>query len=298
MAFFRQEEAQPLKMFLLYLRRLVGKQSPLSAPAAPDSSASSTPLRLLVAQHTDIGQRRSKNEDNLLTVLPDNPRVLQEKGALFVVADGMGGHARGERASELAVQGVCEAYYQQESTDISASLARALKQANTQVYQENALRSNTSSSRTKMGTTCIAAVLQQKTLTVANVGDSRAYIVRAGQIRQISQDHSLVAEMMRVGALTPEQVNSHANRNLITRALGFYPNVEVDMFMEVIEEGDALLLCTDGLSGLVEEAEMRQIVETYEPQEGVQQLIDRANAVGGFDNITAIIVRVAPQTGE
>lgn len=280
-----------LKPLLLHLKHLTGK----SASAGLDPILLTAPLRLQVAQHTDIGCKRSVNEDNLMTVLPEDPHTLQEKGALFVVADGMGGHSHGERASELAVNTVREIYYQDENESISTSLIQAIKQANVLIYDENLARTNAFDAQKGMGTTCIAAVLKEKALTVANVGDSRVYVIHEGQIRQVSQDHSLVAEMVRAGILTPEQANRHEKRNVIYRSLGTGPEVEVDVFEEAVAEGDALILCTDGLSGLVDEAEMLNIVETYQPEESVRQLIARANAAGGPDNITAIVVRVAEE---
>jgi serine/threonine protein phosphatase PrpC len=279
-----------VKSLLLFLKHLTSKSTPTSL----DPMLLTAPLRLQVAQHTDIGCKRSVNEDNLMTVLPEDPQAFQAKGALFVVADGMGGHSHGERASELAVNTVREVYYQDESEEISRSLVQAIKQANVFIYDENlACSADTLDAQKGMGTTCIAAVLKEKTLTVANVGDSRVYVVHAGQIRQVSQDHSLVAEMVRAGLLTVEQANHHEKRNIIYRSLGAGPEVEVDVFEETVAEGDALILCTDGLSGLVDEAEILQIVETYQPEESVRQLIARANAAGGPDNITAIVVRVA-----
>lgn len=253
------------------------------------------PFCLQVAQHTDIGCKRSVNEDSFITFLPENPQILQKKGALFVVADGMGGHTQGDRASELAVTTVREVYYQAESADNAASLIQAIRQANKFIYDENIARTDITDKKNGMGTTCIAAVLQGKALIVANVGDSRVYVIHEGQIRQVSQDHSLVAQLVREGTITAEQANSHAQRNVIYRSLGTEAEVEVDLFEEPVEEGDALILCTDGLSGLVSDAEMLHIVETYEAEECVQQLIAHANAAGGPDNITAVVVRVTSQ---
>lgn len=277
---------------LLHLKRLIGKQAFLISSAGLDTMLLASPLRLQVAQHTDIGCKRSINEDNLVTVLPEDPRILQDKGALFVVADGMGGHSHGDRASELAVNTVREVYYQQENEGRAASLAYAIKRANTAIYEENVSSSPASDPQTSMGTTCIAAVLQDKMLTVVNVGDSRAYVIHEGQIRQVSRDHSLVADMVRAGLITPEQANHHEKRNVIYRSLGCGPEVEIDVFEESVAEGDAVILCTDGLCGLVSDGEILQVVETNQPEESVQQLIARANAAGGPDNITAIVVRV------
>ena len=146
--------------------------------------------------------------------------------------------------------------------------------------------------RSGMGTTCVAAVLRGNMAYIANVGDSRAYIVRGGQVKQVSQDHSWVAEQVRAGLLTEDQARTHAQRNVITRCLGTQADVEIDVFPEPIEENDALVLCTDGLSGLVTDDEIRRIVNQSGPQESVYHLVERANENGGPDNITAIVVSV------
>jgi serine/threonine protein phosphatase PrpC len=245
-------------------------------------------LRLDVAQLTDVGRKRDHNEDNMAYVIPKDPQVMAKKGALFIVADGMGGHAAGEVASEIAVDTVSNAYYQDDSEDVAASLMQAIKRANALIHQraaENMLRSG-------MGTTCVAAVLRGSMAYIANVGDSRAYFVRNGQVKQISQDHSWVAEQVRAGLLTDDQARTHAQRNVITRCLGTQADVDIDVFTEELEERDSLVLCTDGLSGLVSDDEIRRIVDQYVPQESVYHLIERANENGGPDNITAIVLRV------
>lgn len=245
-------------------------------------------LRLEVAQLTDVGRKREHNEDNMAYVIPKDAQVMATKGALFIVADGMGGHAAGEVASEIAVDTVSNAYYMDDNEDVVTPLLQAIKRANAAIHQraaENMLRSG-------MGTTCVASVLRGNMAYIANVGDSRAYLVRAGQVKQISQDHSWVAEQVRAGLLSEEQARTHAQRNVITRCLGTQPDVEVDVFREPLVEGDCLVLCTDGLSGLISDDELRAIVAQSVPQESVYHLVERANENGGPDNITAIVVRV------
>src|SRR5579883_1767031 len=210
-------------------------------------------------------------------VIPKDPQVMTKKGALFIVADGMGGHAAGEVASEIAVDTVSNTYYQDDSEDVAASLLQAIKRANALIHQraaENMLRSG-------MGTTCVAAVLRGNMAYIANVGDSRAYFMRNGQAKQV-----------RAGLLTDDQARTHAQRNVITRCLGTQADVDIDIFTEELREGDALVLCTDGLSGLVSDDEIRRTVEQYVPQESVYHLIEQANNNGGPDNITAIVLRV------
>ena len=245
-------------------------------------------LRLDVAQLTDVGRKREHNEDNMAYVIPKDPQVMAAKGALFIVADGMGGHAAGEVASEIAVDTVSNAYYQDDSNDVTSSLLQAIRRANAAIHQraaENMLRSG-------MGTTCVAAVLRGNMAYIANVGDSRAYLVRNRQAKQISQDHSWVYEQVRAGLLTEDQARTHAQRNVITRSLGTQVEVEVDVFHEQLQEGDTLILCSDGLSGLVSDDELQRIVDQFMPQESVYHMVERANENGGPDNITAIVMRV------
>jgi serine/threonine protein phosphatase PrpC len=245
-------------------------------------------LRLDVAQLTDVGRKRPHNEDNMAYVIPKDMQVMTRKGALFIVADGMGGHAAGEVASEIAVDTVSNVYYQDDNDDVLTALLHAIRRANALIHQraaEDMLRSG-------MGTTCVAAVLRGRTAFIANVGDSRAYLIRHGMIKQVSQDHSWVEEQVRAGLLTRDQARSHAQRNVITRCLGTQADVEIDVFTEALEEGDSLILCTDGLSGLISEEELRTTVEQYAPQESVYHLVERANENGGPDNITAIVIRV------
>ncbi len=245
-------------------------------------------LRLDVAQLTDVGRKRPHNEDNMAHVIPKDEGVMAHKGALFIVADGMGGHAAGEVASEIAVYTVTNTYYQDDSEDVAVSLMNAIKRANALIQQ----RAAENMQRTGMGTTCVAAVLRGSMAYIANVGDSRAYLVRDGQVKQISQDHSWVEEQVRAGLLTRDQARSHAQRNVITRCLGTQAEVEVDVFSEQLQEGDSLILCTDGLSGAILEDDLRAIIDQYVPRESVYHLVERANENGGQDNITAIVVRV------
>ncbi len=245
-------------------------------------------FRLNVAQRTDVGRQRQHNEDNVAYIIPKDGAILATKGALLLVADGMGGHAAGEVASEMAVSNVSTLYYHDLENDVPTSLLYAIKQANAIIYQT----AMEDIEHNGMGTTCVAAVILGNVAYIANVGDSRAYLIRKGEVRQISQDHSWVAEQVRAGALTEEEARMHDMRNMITRSLGSMPDVDVDIFVEQLEEGDALLLCSDGLSGMVSNMEILQIVERYPPQECVHRLVDRANAQGGTDNVTALVARV------
>lgn len=239
-----------------------------------------------VALRTDIGRVRARNEDRGDYVIPDDAGTFANKGALFVIADGMGGHEMGDVASDIAVRTVRKAYYQHTADDVTTALAAAIREAHAAIQRQTP-------ADVMMGSTCVAAVILGKMAYVANVGDSRAYLVRDGQIRQISRDHSLVAELVRAGLLTQEQARTHEQRNLIYRSLGCAGDVEVDLFTEQVRDGDTLVLCSDGLSALVEDDELRAVVETNTPDDGVRTLIERANARGGPDNITAVVARVS-----
>lgn len=220
-----------------------------------------TLMNITFAQRTDIGLTRKSNEDSALSFLPEDPQILAKKGALFVVADGLGGHARGEEASRLAVSAIQDAYYRDKRDEIGLVLRQAVEQANARIYQENQSEPPQPASDKIMGSTCVAAVLQDDTVYVANVGDSRAYIVRAGQVKQLTVDHSVVAEQVRAGLLKPEEVANHPQRNMITRCLGEEGNVEVDIFTEKVQGGDLILLCTDGLTHYLNDEELGKIVQ-------------------------------------
>lgn len=253
-------------------------------------------LNLDVALRTDIG-RRPSNEDNMSSYVPEDPQVMAKKGALFVVADGLGGHVQGEVASELAVNTIRDIYYQNADEDIATSLRQAVENTNSLIWKRNdkKFRDATPDGKAQegMATTCVAAVLQDDKVYVANAGDSLAYVFRGGQVMQIAQNHSWVAEQVQAGLLTKDQARTHEKRNLISRCLGTKPDVDVYVGSEMVQDGDILLLCTDGLWSLVEEDELRSIVEQYAPQESAKRLVERANENGGPDNITAVIVRVS-----
>ncbi|HEY7125929.1 MAG TPA: PP2C family serine/threonine-protein phosphatase [Ktedonobacterales bacterium] len=263
------------------------------ALAGKDQFAMALQFRLDVAQRTDVGRKRASNEDNLVAVVPEEHQLLQEKGALFVVADGWGDHEHGVVASELTIRHVREAYYQNNEDDIPSNLRKAIKQANETIYRANETEHAQGNSEFDMGATCVAAVLHEQMLYAANIGDSRVYVLHEGHLRQVTLDHSLVARMVERGEITPAEVRTHEKRDQIYRSLGV-SEVEVDLFTEPVQEGDTLLLCTDGLWVLLEDDEMRAIIEHSGPEESVQRLIARAIEAGGPDNVTAIVVRVSP----
>ena len=246
------------------------------------------PARLVFAKGTDVGRVRDHNEDFLDAFSPPDPVQRRQKGVLFVVADGMGGHQAGDVASKSAVEMISHEYYADPDVDIRRSLKLAIKKANEYIYQE----AQRTPSQAGMGTTVVTAVVRGRELYLANVGDSRAYMMRQGKVTQATRDHSFVAEQVRAGVLTAEEARTHPQRNVITRALGSRPEVKVDTYSGELLPGDALLLCTDGLSEYVREPDMLATMSQYPPAEAVPRLIAMASERGGSDNISALIVQV------
>ena len=224
---------------------------------------------------TDIGCVREQNEDSLIVQPP-----------LFVVADGMGGHAAGEVASEIAVNTIAECAPAHADAE---ELGKAVAQANRDII--NAAIAG--EGREGMGTTCTAAMLEGNRLVIAQVGDSRAYLLHGGQLTQITRDHSLMANMIEAGQITPEEARVHPNRSVITRALGNDPDTVADLYEINVEDGDRLLLCSDGLSTMIEDDEMQAVMNRIaDPQRCATTLVNGAIAAGGYDNVTVVIADV------
>jgi PPM family protein phosphatase len=225
---------------------------------------------------TDTGRQRRDNEDSALARAP-----------VFVVADGMGGAQAGEVASKIAIEafegGLGGAGSPEER------LAVRVREANREIYA----RSRAELGREGMGTTLTAAYLDDGTVAIAHVGDSRAYLFRDGELTRLTQDHSLVDELVRRGKLTEEQAAEHPQRSIITRALGPEPEVEVDTWTYPVRRGDVLLLCSDGLTSMVPEERIGQILAASESlDDAADRLIQEANDAGGRDNITVVLTRV------
>ena len=256
-------------------------------------NAQPEPIRITFAKGTDVGQSRDHNEDYLDAFRPPDPAERRQKGDLFIVADGMGGHQAGDVASESAVRVVSHEYYADPDLNVRGSLVRAIKKANAYIRQQ----AQQAATRVGMGTTIVSAVVRGQELYLANVGDSRAYLMRQGKISQVTNDHSFVAEQVRAGILTLEEARSHPQRNVITRALGSKPEVKVDTYRGELQPGDTLLLCTDGLSEYVHEEDMLLVLGQYSPEEAISRLIAMANERGGTDNISTIVIRATPPAG-
>ena len=247
---------------------------------AADRSYKSTPRTRKGAltsfgSRTDIGCLRDHNEDSLVVTPP-----------LFAVAGGMGGHAAGEVASEIAVRVLSE--LAPEHPDVEA-LGRAIEEANRAVIQA----AREGRGRQGMGTTMTAAMLEGERLVIAQVGDSRAYLLHQGKLQQLTRDHSLMADMIEAGQLTPEEARTHPQRSVITRALGSDAHLHPDIYEINVETGDRLLICSDGLSGMIFDDQIENTLRrVQDPQRCASQLVNEAIAAGGHDNVTVIVADV------
>jgi serine/threonine protein phosphatase PrpC len=236
-------------------------------------------VRVLVGAATDVGRVRERNEDGFLTREP-----------LFAVADGMGGHRGGSVASKLALEVLSQMGGDSMTGDGAAlGLAEMVTRANEAVLDA----ASEQPKLTGMGTTLTAIVVQPGRLHLAHVGDSRAYLLRDGALRQLTEDHSLVQRMVKEGKLTPEEAEVHPHRSVLTRALGVEPELEVDKETIDVQPGDRLLLCSDGLTTMVSEKEIQTFLAEHDnPQAAAEALVEAANQAGGVDNITAVVLHV------
>jgi serine/threonine protein phosphatase PrpC len=241
-----------------------------------------------VAVLSHPGQVRELNQDRYGTVKEKNipTEAIALKGRLYAVADGMGGHAAGEVASEQAIKSLFEHYYADLELGPAESLQEAVVKANEAVFARS------SGDQAGMGTTLVAAIVKDNHLWVLNVGDSRAYLLRQDGIEQITRDHSWVGQQVEAGILTEEQARQHIYRNVITRSLGNMPTIETDLFQRELEAGDVLLLCSDGLTNAVGDEEIEKALREASLNDAVQHLVNLANARGGPDNITIVTVQV------
>ena len=242
---------------------------------------------------TDVGRRREQNEDAFLVDL---------ESSLFIVADGMGGHAGGGTASALAVRTIQERIREarrtmpeafaspapDETSPLPGLLREAVEGACRAIYRA----AQEDPTLAGMGTTVTAALVAGRTAFVAHVGDSRCYLLRDERIFQLSEDHSLVNEQLKAGAITEDEARTSRFRNIITRSVGFEEEVLVDVAGVEVERGDALVLCCDGLSNLVTDAEILDLATTTELAQAPEELVELANERGGDDNITVIVVKV------
>lgn len=232
---------------------------------------------------TNIGKKRKLNQDYVYT----SEEPVGHLPNLFIVADGMGGHNAGDYASKLAVETMVEEIAVSEEQAPEAVLRMAVEKANAMV--------NGSAKKAPelegMGTTVVAASCDGRSLSVANVGDSRLYVVGGHEIRQITRDHSWVEDMVRSGGMGREEARNHPDKNIITRAVGAEDSVKTDFFSVTLREGDMILMCTDGLTNMLSDEEIRMILDgARDIVEKAEELVRRANENGGRDNISVILI--------
>jgi serine/threonine protein phosphatase PrpC len=243
-----------------------------------------------LANLSDVGRAREVNEDYFGYVEPDDDEAFAQKGRLVIIADGMGGYEGGQLASRLAVETIRDTYMAAPPADPAATLLESFHIAHRKIRQFASEHAEVE----QMGTTCTAAVLIGSQLYFVNIGDSRLYLLRGTELRQLTQDDSYVNRMIREGMLSREEAEHHPNRNVLTAALGSKTeeaDPKASQAPEELTPGDTLLLCTDGLHGLVSDEEMLSLVNGRSPSEACQELVALANAHGGPDNITVQIVR-------
>jgi serine/threonine protein phosphatase PrpC len=239
-------------------------------------------MKIAAAGLTDIGCVRRSNEDNL---------GLFPELNLYLIADGMGGHAAGEVASKMAVETIKEFFTSPEITQQTeeARLTRAIAHANQRIYEA----SERDAALSGMGTTVVAVLAQPTEIIISFVGDSRVYLYQNGKVEQLTQDHSLVNEYIRKGLLTPEAAERHPLKHVLSRALGTNPTVEVEIARRIPASGDVLILCSDGLSNKLTHDEMNSILMEAEGdlEKTGRALVEKAKEKGGEDNITTILIR-------
>jgi protein phosphatase len=259
-------------------------------------------VALVVGRHSHVGVVRDHNEDCLITLEVQHAQLSENRPlGLYVVADGMGGHEAGEIASGLAVSAVARVIANnlmlpwmdgKPPTDYEALLKEAFQEANKAVHDRRR------SARTDMGTTLVGALIVGTEAFIANIGDSRCYHLNKEEFRQITVDHSLVERLVATGQINREEARVHPQRNYIYRTVGDKPQVEVDTFKVSLKPGDYLLLCSDGLNSMLEDEQIWQaVLDNPHPQSACEELIRLANAAGGDDNITAIVIQVLEISG-
>ena len=237
-------------------------------------------MRFAFGDRTDVGRGRPENEDS---------HLVDPEDGLYAVADGMGGHRAGEVASATAIDALKTAYLGGQRLDEAVGTANAAVFA--KAAEDAALRG--------MGTTLTAIALQDSTALLGHVGDSRAYLMRDGAVTQVTEDHSLVEQLVREGRLTPEEAQNHPQRAIITRALGVDPDVQVDTYRIDLKPGDRLMICSDGLTNMLSDETIAQTLRRHaDPQQAADTLVDMANQAGGDDNITVVLVDALSDGGE
>jgi len=242
-----------------------------------------------VAHVSDLGMRRMNNQDSVAVIVTEDEAKWTRRGHLLMVADGMGAHAAGELASKLATDNIPHTYFKLRDLYPPAALRQAIREVNSLIFNKG----QSSIGFQGMGTTCSCLVLLPQGALVAHVGDSRVYRLRGHRLVQLTFDHSLVWEMAAAGQMAEEDVPSYIPKNVITRSLGPHENVNIDLEGPFdAAAGDVFLICSDGLSGQINDAEIGALLHCLEPKDAVQTLADLANLRGGPDNISIVVARV------
>ena len=274
----------------------------ITAEYEAEGLAPTKPLRAIpratMAAKTDLGRVRENNEDKFEFYVPEDARMLATKGAVYLVCDGMGGHAAGQIASEMASKTFVDVYANHPGESPVVAMTSAVVAANRFVF-ENA---KNNPQRKGMGTTLSALVLRQDEAFTVQVGDSRVYRLRDGEFRQLTDDHTWTEEAIRAGIIGPEEAKDHKYKHVITRAVGTEAQVVPDVARHDLRAGDLYLLCSDGLLNHVEDARIEEVLKGFSPADAVWRLVGLALQGGGSDNTTVMIVRVdrldVPETGE
>jgi serine/threonine protein phosphatase PrpC len=257
----------------------------------PTREVKAPELNITASVQTDAGCVRELNEDNGRHITPFATEIQHRRGTLSIVADGMGGHNSGEVASLLAVDLISQYYYDDANSAAADALKNAVEQASQEIYEY----SITDEKLFGMGTTVVALVLLNETGIVAHVGDSRLYRLRNGAMERLTMDHSQVMEMVKQGIISMEEAHTHEDKNVILRAVGTQPKVEVEVSVPFgVESGDEFLLCSDGLCDMAEDKEIKSVwIASENIHAASEQLVELAKNKGGHDNITVGIIRIA-----
>jgi serine/threonine protein phosphatase PrpC len=227
---------------------------------------------------SDIGMRRANNQDSIL---------LNAKNKIFAVADGMGGHSGGEVASSLAVKTLEKIFPEIKAPGIAERISETIRICNQVIYEQ----SQADPKLRGMGTTLSAAILDEDSVHIGQVGDSRVYMYRNGELFQVTEDHSQVYELLKAGLISETNIGTF-QKNVITRSVGYEPEVQVDLFSRKLKKGDRYMICSDGLSGMVSNEQIAQIMQNFSVEEAVNNLVELANLQGGEDNVSVIIFEV------
>ena len=238
---------------------------------------------------SDVGKKREGNEDSCALCVPADQKMLAGRGYLFAVADGMGGASAGEYASHLALKTFTETLYSQGAASLPECIRESAESANRAVFDE----AERDPAYHGMGTTLSTVSIVGDCAYVGHVGDSRVYLLRErADLLQITEDHSLVAEQVRGGIISKEEARNHTLKNLITRAIGIKEGIEVDLFSLRLRKGDTLLLCSDGLCGLVDDGDIAVVLRVAKLQTAARLLVGKALEAGGTDNVSVALIRV------